>query len=266
MTERENLSSSAVIDHGKSSLGVLAPAFEYAVDAAQRSILFWDVMRRRGNQYREHLAEAVPHVLDYEVELVIDGRRLERPVNYALARVIPPAGIEVDPTRRPFVIVDPRAGHGPGIGGFKADSEIGVALKAGHSCYFIGFLPEPMPGQTIEDIARAEAVFLERVAELHPRADGKPCVIGNCQAGWAVMMLAAIRPDLFGPIIIAGSPLSYWQGVHGKISDALQRRSPRRQLADGVRQRLGSRKIRRRLAGAEFRKSESRQYAVEQAV
>jgi Protein of unknown function (DUF3141) len=31
------------------------------------------------------------------------------------------------------------------------DSEIGVALKAGHPCYFIGFLPDPMPGQTIED-------------------------------------------------------------------------------------------------------------------
>ena len=41
-------------------------------------------------------------------------------------------------------------------------------------------------------------------------------MIGNCQAGWAVMMLAAMRPELFGPIIIAGSPLSYWQGVHGK--------------------------------------------------
>jgi pimeloyl-ACP methyl ester carboxylesterase len=51
---------------------------------------------------------------------------------------------------------------------------------------------------------------------LHPQADGKPCVIGNCQAGWAVMMLAAVRPELFGPIIIAGSPLSYWAGVHGK--------------------------------------------------
>ncbi|HKD37622.1 MAG TPA: DUF3141 domain-containing protein, partial [Pirellulales bacterium] len=34
--------------------------------------------------------------------------------------------------------------------------------------------------------------------------------------GWAVMMLAALRPDLFGPIIIAGAPLSYWQGEHGK--------------------------------------------------
>ncbi len=196
--------------------GLFAPAIEYFIDAAQRTILFWDVMRQRGNQYREHLAETAPHVLDFKAELVVDGRQLDRPVNYCLVRIIPPADVEIDPERRPFVIVDPRAGHGPGIGGFKADSEIGVALKAGHPCYFIGFLPEPMPGQTIEDIARAEALFLKKVAEMHPEADGKPCVIGNCQAGWAVMMLAAIRPELFGPIIIAGSPLSYWQGVHGK--------------------------------------------------
>ena len=123
---------------------------------------------------------------------------------------------KIDLTKRPFVVVDPRAGHGPGIGGFKADSEIGVALNAGHPCYFVGFSPDPMPGQTIDDIARAEAKFLEKVIELHPVAEGKPCVIGNCQAGWAVMMLAAIRPELFGPIIIAGSPLSYWAGVRGK--------------------------------------------------
>jgi pimeloyl-ACP methyl ester carboxylesterase len=199
-----------------SMFGLFAPAMEYMVDAAQRSLLFWDVMRQRGNQYREHLAETAPHVLNYEVELVVDGRTLERPVNYALARIVPPAGVEVDPLRRPFVIVDPRAGHGPGIGGFKADSEIGVAFKAGHPCYFVGFLPDPVPGQTLGDIARAEAVFLEKVIALHPDADGKPCVIGNCQAGWAVMMLAARRPELFGPIIIAGSPLSYWAGVRGK--------------------------------------------------
>ena len=198
-------------------LGMFTPVMDYMIDAAQRGVLFCDVMRQRGNQYRERLAETVPHVLDYEVELVVDGRTLDRPVNYALARVIPPAGIEFDPKRRPFVVVDPRAGHGPGIGGFKADSEIGVAFKAGHPCYFIGFLPEPMPGQTIEDIVRAEAVFLEKVIALHPEADGKPCVIGNCQAGWAVMMLAAIRPELFGPIIVAGSPLSYWAGVRGKF-------------------------------------------------
>jgi len=193
--------------------GVLAPAVEYMVDAAQRSLLYLDVMRERGNQYRAHLRETVPHVLDYDAELVIDGRSLERPVNYALARIVPPPKVEISLTRRPFVVVDPRAGHGPGIGGFKVDSEIGVALRAGHPCYFVGFLPEPVAGQTIEDVARAEAVFLQKVIDLHPGADGKPCVIGNCQAGWAVMMLAAIRPELFGPIIVAGSPLSYWAGT-----------------------------------------------------
>src|SRR5262245_27430802 len=174
-----------------SSSHMFAPAVDYLVDVAQRSVLFCDVLRQRGNQYREHMAKVAPHVLEYQAELIIDARTLDRPVNYALARIVPPAGIEIDQKRRPFVVVDPRRGHGPGIGGFKADSEIGVALKAGHPCYFIGFLPDPVPGQTIEDIARAEAVFLEKVIALHPDADGKPCVIGNCQAGWAIMMLAA---------------------------------------------------------------------------
>ena len=68
------------------------------------------------------------------------GASLTRPVNYCLVRIMPPAGIEIDPTRRPFVIVDPRAGHGPGIGGFKADSEIGVASK-GRSSLLLHRLP-----------------------------------------------------------------------------------------------------------------------------
>ena len=188
----------------------------YAVDAWQRAVLYLDVLRRRGEGYEEQAARAVPHVLSYEAELVCDGRTLERPANYLLARIVPPDGVVIDPRKRPFVVVDPRAGHGPGIGGFKADSEIGVALKAGHPCYFIGFLPDPVPGQTIEDVARAEAVFLETVIARHPEAEGKPCVIGNCQAGWAVMMLAAMRPELFGPIIAAGTPLSYWAGIKGQ--------------------------------------------------
>jgi pimeloyl-ACP methyl ester carboxylesterase len=196
--------------------GLVASAVEYMVDAGQRSVLFLDVVRRRGDQYREHLAQPAPHVLQYAAELIVDGRTLDEPVNYALVRIIPPKGVEIDLDRRPFIVVDPRAGHGPGIGGFKADSEIGVAMKAGHPCYFIGFLPEPMPGQTIERIARAEALFIEKVISRHPDADGKPCVIGNCQAGWAVMILAAMRPELFGPVIVAGAPLAYWAGVHGK--------------------------------------------------
>jgi len=191
------------------------PVGEYMTDAMQRTVLYWDVMRQRSDQYYSEKAKDVPHVLRFDAELVLDGRKFEKPVNYLLARINPPAGMTVDQRKRPFVVVDPRAGHGPGIGGFKADSELGVAMAAGHPAYLIGFTPDPMPGQTIEDIMHTEAVFLEKVIALHPRADGKPCVVGNCQGGWSVLLVAGIRPDLFGPIIVAGSPLSYWAGVEG---------------------------------------------------
>ncbi len=187
----------------------------YMVDAGQRTVLYWDVMRQRGNQYLEHMAQTVPHVLQFEHQLIMDGRKLAQPVNYGIIRIVPPKGTSIDERRRPFVVIDPRAGHGPGIGGFKAESEIGEALRAGHTCYFIGFSPKPEPGQNIEKVIEAWALFLARVAELHPEADGKPVVIGNCQAGWALMMLAAKHPNLCGPIIAAGSPLSYWAGVRG---------------------------------------------------
>ena len=44
---------------------------EYLVDAGQRTTLFWDAMRRRGNQYLEHMARETPHVLDYDYELIV---------------------------------------------------------------------------------------------------------------------------------------------------------------------------------------------------
>ena len=43
-------------------------------------------MRQRGNQCREHEAEPVPQVLDYDAGLILEGRTLPRPVNYLLAR------------------------------------------------------------------------------------------------------------------------------------------------------------------------------------
>jgi len=190
-------------------------AQDYWIDAWQRAILTLDTLRRRGNTYLERAQADAPHVLGFTFELVVDGRTLARPVNYMLVRIVPPEGTRIDPGKPPFVVVDPRAGHGPGIGGMKHDSEIGVALAAGHPCYFVGFLPEPQPGQTIEDACTAEAHFLEVVARLHPDADGKPVTVGNCQAGWQIMLTAAIRPELFGPILLAGSPLSYWAGVRG---------------------------------------------------
>jgi pimeloyl-ACP methyl ester carboxylesterase len=192
------------------------PAWEYWTDACQRAVLFLDTLRERGNISCERAKEEVPHVLQFETELLRDGRTLPRPVNYGLVRIVPPDGEGVDPAKPPIIVVDPRAGHGPGIGGMKPESEIGVAIRAGHPCYFVGFSPEPMPGQTIEDVCRAEAIFIEDVASRHPEAESRPIVIANCQAGWQIMMTAAVRPDLPGPIILAGSPLSYWAGVRGK--------------------------------------------------
>jgi hypothetical protein len=191
-------------------------AFDYWVDAWQRSVLFVDVLRRRGNDHFERSAARAPSVLHFDFELVISGSELERPVNYGLVRILPPTDVTIDPRKRPFIVFDPRAGHGPGIGGMKHDSEIGVALAAGHPCYFVGFLPEPVHGQTIEDVCRAEAAFVREVIRRHPNAEGKPCLIGNYQAGWQIAMMAAIDPDLVGPLILAGTPLSYWAGVHGK--------------------------------------------------
>jgi hypothetical protein len=183
----------------------------YATDCLQRCVLFWDTLRQRGNNWVEHERAGKPPLLDYDYETIVDGRKLPRPVNYALLRIIPPAGTVADDRKRPFVIIDPRAGHGPGIGGFKQDSEVGVALKAGHPVYFVTFFPFPEPGQTLPDVCAAQVRFVEAVAERHPDSP-RPAVVGNCQGGWAAMMLAASRPEVSGPLVVNGAPLSYWSG------------------------------------------------------
>jgi pimeloyl-ACP methyl ester carboxylesterase len=186
--------------------------YSYAIDTTQRSVLFWDTMRQRGNNFVQHTQAGLPPVLHFDYETVVDGRKLDRPVNYALVRIVPPDGVTVDPKRRPYVIIDPRAGHGPGIGGFKDDSQVGVALRDGHPVYFVIFFRDPEPGQTLIDVCQAERKFVHTVRELHPDSP-KPAIVGNCQGGWAAMMLAAADPDDTGPIVINGAPMSYWGGA-----------------------------------------------------
>jgi pimeloyl-ACP methyl ester carboxylesterase len=203
-------------DVGPFGFGWTNPVQDYWLDTFQRWILTLDVLRQRGNSYLKQRERISPAVLNFEFEVVMDGRAFERPVNYVLVRIKPPAGVTIDSRKRPFVVFDPRAGQGPGIGGMKHDSEIGEVLQAGHPCYFVGFLESPVPGQTVEDVCRAEARFVAKVTELHPESEGKPCLIGNCQAGWQIMLMGAIRPDLVGPVMVAGAPLCYWAGTHGK--------------------------------------------------
>lgn len=191
-------------------------ASDYWTDAVQRSVLFTDILRKRGNIYLEHRKTGKPPVLTFQYKIIMDGRSLERRVNYDLVQIIPENGIVINQAdKRPIVIIDPRAGHGPGIGGSKQDSEIGMALKEGHPVYFITFHPNPCPGQTLGDVQQAQIKFVEEVKRRHPGSE-EPAVIGNCQAGWAVALLSADRPDITGPLVLNGSPLSYWAGVDGE--------------------------------------------------
>ena len=212
----------------------MSAAMAYGTDFWQRSLIYMDILRKRGNNYLVHNQQGMPPVLTFDYTIVMDGQALDPATNYRLARIhdrrksdiatrqpgrekrrLPksppgkPTGI------RPVIILDPRAGGGPGIGGFKQDSQIGMALSQGHPVYFVLFTPDPVPGQTMADVQATLATFVEKVAKLHPDAR-KPAVIGNCQAGWAVAMLGALHPDQVGPIILSGAPLSFWAGVAGK--------------------------------------------------
>ncbi|MBP9791722.1 MAG: DUF3141 domain-containing protein [Rickettsiales bacterium] len=187
---------------------------DYIADFNQRCILYTDVMRQRGNKQIDITNHKGTTVLSFEFEVILDGLTFERPINYWLAKIKAPAGVVTNDKKRPFVIQDPRAGQGPGIGGMKKDSEIGDALRNGHPVYFVGFNNTPVEGQTFEDIISGQLNFYLQIAEIH-KDSPKMCAIGNCAAGYLTMFSAMQRPDIFGPIIIAGSPLSYWNGVRG---------------------------------------------------
>jgi len=60
--------------------GLWTGAYDYAVDAAQRSILFWDTLRQRGNNFIEHERQGWPPVLHFDYEMVMDGRSMKRAV------------------------------------------------------------------------------------------------------------------------------------------------------------------------------------------
>lgn len=189
----------------------------YQRDLQERVILFLDALRQRADNMLEHERAGLPALLDFKHEMLLDARGFARPANYALLRIVEIDGACwddcVDPAKHPVVIVDPRAGHGPGIGGFKRDSEVGMAMHEGHPVYFVVFFPEPAPGQTLEDVLGALRHFVEEVARRH---DGKqPVLYGNCQAGWALTLLAADCDGLTGPVVLNGSPLSYWAGESG---------------------------------------------------
>lgn len=160
----------------------------------------------------EHEQQGLPPLLNFKYELVLDGRTLEPKANYALVKILEVGDICFnkcfDPTTSPVIVVDPRAGHGPGIGGFKRDSEVGIALHSGHAVYFVIFYPDPIPHQTLADVLATMRHFVEKVQAWH--AGKSPILYGNCQAGWMLALLASDCVGSVGLNVMNGSPVSYW--------------------------------------------------------
>lgn len=196
-----------------STLGVQAWA-RYWADVAWRVASTMDTLRERAARMREHEAAGMPPLLHFEAEQVADGRDGVPASNYRLLRITKCGSDRLEqhvrPDAAPVVIVDPRAGHGPGIGGFRRDSEVGMALVEGHPVYFVVFDPEPLEGQTMGAVVETLARFIDLVAQRHPGAE--PIVYGNCQGGWAVTMALSHCNRRAGLAVLNGSPLSYWAG------------------------------------------------------
>lgn len=189
-------------------------AIDYQIDFWQRTVLYLETLRERANNMFAHEAQGLPPLLDFDHELILDARRFTPPANYALLRITrcceDHAEVCVDPAKQPVIILDPRAGHGPGIGGFKRDSEVGMSLHEGHETYFVIFFPSPCENQTLQHVLHALQRFVQEVSRRHGGI--APVLYGNCQAGWATMLLAASCEGLSGPVVLNGSPLSYWAG------------------------------------------------------
>jgi hypothetical protein len=207
--------------HAEASLPeAAAPATDllrYLGDLAWRGAATAGTLQQRARNMREHEAAGMPPLLHFESEQVLDGHALQPPTNYRLLRITRCGSDALEQYVKrgaaPVLVVDPRAGHGPGIGGFRRDSEVGMALREGHPVYFAVFDPQPVEGQSLGAVVETLAQFIAAVAARHR---GKPPIVyGNCQGGWAVALALAHCEREAGLAVLNGSPLSYWAGEAG---------------------------------------------------
>ena len=197
-----------------SVFGLWQQWLSYSTDSTKRLLQTAEILKDRGDIFIEHELAGCPPVLDYDYDIILDASTFDRPCNYVLLRIKPPEGVVTEESNRPYIIIDPRAGHGAGIGGFKPESQVGVALNNGRPVYFVAFKRLPEPTQTIADVTYAEARFVREVEKRHPNSQS-PVIVGNCQGGWAALILAATHPDIKGPIVMNGAPVAAWSGKIG---------------------------------------------------
>jgi Protein of unknown function (DUF3141) len=72
---------------------------DYLTDAFQRTVLYLDLLRRRGNEQEEMTSRPLATVLRFDHEILISGRSLQKPINFSLSRIAPPEGTVTDPRK-----------------------------------------------------------------------------------------------------------------------------------------------------------------------
>ena len=85
---------------------------QYAALRAARGDLLGHAAPAR-QQLLEHVQQGQPPVLHFKHEMVLDGRTLQKPVNYALLRIIPPEGVASTPRSAPTSSSTRAAGTAP---------------------------------------------------------------------------------------------------------------------------------------------------------
>ncbi len=67
---------------------MLKAGFDYMVDTTERSTLFMDTLRKRGNNYHEHIEKGQPPVLVFDYDIIIDGTSKSRLIMHLLRLLI----------------------------------------------------------------------------------------------------------------------------------------------------------------------------------
>ena len=145
----------------------------------------------------------------------------------------------------------PRAGHRrlqEGLAGRRG-------LRAGHPVYFVIFFPGRNRARRWRDVCAPRPSSCGRWPTGTLTAPSRS-LMGNCQGGWATMLLAARTRTSPGRCVINGAPMSYWSG-DGAATRArtrcATRRAAGRLLGGPARVRPRQRHVRRRRPRRQFR-------------
>ncbi len=235
--------------------------YEYATDFAQRSILFWDTLRERGNNFVEHNARGAAAGAALRLR---DGRRRPqaRPAGQLRAGAHRPAGGR-DGRPEAAALRDHRSARRPRPGHRRLQGRLAGRRRAARGApgLFRDLLPRSRARPDAARRLRGRAAVREegaRAASGEPEAGDRRQLPGRLGGDDARRVGSGRhRPDRDQrrADVVLGRRIP---GGRRRQPDALRRRHAGRHLAVVVRGRPGRRHLRRRVSGRELREPATR--------